>query len=144
MVWNNKMYAKWETDMEQYLDDLVVKNYFRLYNADIQEYDKIWGEISNELNQKYDLLGLAPDQPEYEIKRKKQNSIFINIRLYSEKEFPWELLNKKTYNFVRLYNKLPKQAPKEWRDYQLKNLSGNSKYEGLDAFRSYLKDYREF
>ena len=85
-------YGKWKSEMENELDDLVAKHFERLYNAKGSEYSKIWVEISRELYEKYDLMNLDKKDPEYELKCKKEHCIYINMRIYVEKEFPYELL----------------------------------------------------
>lgn len=112
-------YDKWKEYMKKELDTLVANNFDRLYHSRGSETTKIWGEISGELYKKYDLVGISCTDSQYEIKRKMQHCIFMNVYNYSFEEFPWELSDPRTYRFVKQYCKLPKQAPDDWDKFEL-------------------------
>jgi len=114
-----KEYDAWKENMKIELDNLVANNFDRLYHSKSSETTKIWGEISGELYKKYDLVDISCTNPKYEMKRKMQHCIFMNIYFYSFEEFPWELSDPRTYRFVKQYGKLPKQAPDEWDKFEL-------------------------
>ena len=120
--------------MKEGLDNLVAANFKELYlNFDSKRYYQIWGEISGELYQKYDLIDISCDDSDYELKCKKEHCIHINMRIYLEKEFPWELFHKRVYRFVKQYGKLPKQAPDEWNDFE----SDEREQAGIERRKSY-------
>ncbi len=116
---SNKGYEVWKAKIELELDNLVAKNFEKLYNTSDSKYSKIWGEISRELHQRYGLIGVSYNDPEYKFKKHKQRYIGLSVETYQMEEFPWELSHSRAYRFVKQYGKLPKQLPKEWNNFEL-------------------------
>lgn len=143
MTHNN--YEEWKKEMKGELDSLVAKNFERLYTSKGDERLKIWGRISYQLYSKYKIIHLKEIDPDYELKKKMENCLYINLRLYVEKEFPWELSNDRIYRFVNQYGKLPKQLPDEWGNFELEDRLKEEEGEEASHQRimNALKKYRE-
>jgi len=132
--------AEWESEVEKELDFLVAKNFIRLYEAKDSEYTQIWGEISRKLHEKYDLLKIELNDPEYSIKKQKQHFVGMSVEIYHMEEFPTELSDPRTYRFVKQYGKLPKQAQNEWKNFELeKRIIENEKTITDEEIREAIK-----
>lgn len=143
MTYNN--YEEWKKEMKGELDSLVAKNFERLYTSKGDERLKVWGGISYQLYSKYNLINLQETDLNYESKKKMENCLYINLRLYVEKEFPWELSNDRTFRFVKQYGKLPKQLPDEWGNFELEDRLREEEREEASHQRimNTLKKYRK-
>lgn len=141
MTESSSEYEKWKGDVKKELDSLVARNFIRLFNSTGSAYNKIWGEISRDLHHKYDLMGVKYGDPDYTLKHKKQYCIYINIRIYSEKIFPWELSDPRTYRFVKQHSKLPNQDPDEWKNFEAEATLQEAKEQrnNDEKFDEYLK-----
>ena len=112
-------HEEWKAGVEVALDNLVAKNFERLYNGSDSEKHNAWIEISTKLYQKYDLWNIPYNDLDYELKQKKKFYIHVSMETYIMEIFPHELSNSRTYRFVKQYGKLPKQAPKEGDNFEL-------------------------
>ncbi len=116
---NTPEYEQWKQEMETALDVLVAQNFKRLYTLHGSERLHVWGEIASNLYGRYGLTEIKLRDPEFGLKKKKEHCIYVNMEIYMLEEFPWELDNARTYRFVEQYGKLPKQATKEWSEFEL-------------------------
>lgn len=116
---NTPEYEQWKIEMKKALDDLVARDFEKLYLSHDSDRLNVWGEIASNLYDLYGLTDIKTDDSEYKLKRKKEHCISVNMEIYIMEEFPWELDNARTYRFVKQYEKLPKQAPDEWDKFEL-------------------------
>ncbi len=134
-------YEEWKKGVDIQLDNLVAKNYEKIYLSKEGGYMKVWGEISKELFSQYDLM----EQSEDSIAKKKRDYLYISMRHYSEKEFPWELSDERTYRFVNQYGKLPKQLPNEWANFEIEDRQRliREETESHDRIMNFFKRYKQ-
>jgi len=143
-------YEAWKSEVQRDFDIWVANNFVRLYSATGSEYQQLWGEATGMLYQRYELANVRNADPDIELKKKMQHYIFITQRIYAEKEFPWELCDKKTYSFVTQYGVLPKQSPEEWNNFNLedcikeRNEMIQSKLRLKEARERFKKDHPEY
>jgi hypothetical protein len=120
---------QWKQEADAALDELVASCFEEIYSAQYDQYYSLWAEICGTLYRKYHLEGeILPDHLDVAEREKKKQYIFMSVRIFSEKEFPYELLNERVLRFVRQYSSLPRRMPEEWQKFEVnaKLLEGNA------------------
>jgi hypothetical protein len=114
-----KQFEMWEIEVEKDLDDLVARNFERLYHSGNRaNYDSVWLDIGTAIFAKYGLINVAKDDPNFEMKKNKAHYLGVSIEIYSEEKFPHELSQDRIYRFVKQYQTLPNHLPREWAAFE--------------------------
>lgn len=117
MVKKTILTDEWKDTLDAVLERLMTPHFSFLYEQSGDEYYKQWGTIAADLLKEYQLENVVEADPEYSVKKEKQDWILDRILAYSTRIFPSEYQDDRTYRFVNQYGQLPKHLPSEWNAF---------------------------